>query len=357
MKLNVALCALLAVLPFASAQAAEEKSPFEVELGGYIKMYGNYTSQDTAPGTDVRNTDILRRTEVHFNAEHKLESGTKVGVHVETLADAGADFAIDESLIYFSGDWGNINFGAKDGAAFLLQVAAPSADKDIDGVRQQIQPVNITATGLAIGETDYDQNISAKSDKITYITPLYEGFQAGVSYTPEVDSSRGANGNSLSNDDTTANSQVFDGAVRFQKKFKDFKLTTGAGYTQAQRETGPGDNVRHAWNAALVLGYKGLDVGAAYQLDDEASSDGNDVTYTVFGIGYKTGKMNYGASYYIKDDNVGTAIDTRRATFGVSYDYAPGMSLRSSFSHFTSEADTGVSRDANSFLMGMQINF
>ena len=48
-------------------------------------------------------------------------------------------FEIEESYAYFSGAWGRVNFGSEDGAAFLLQVAAPSADANIDGLRQQVQ--------------------------------------------------------------------------------------------------------------------------------------------------------------------------------------------------------------------------
>ena len=354
--------ALKLVLPFMAyaciqpAFAAEDKA-FDVELGGYFKGYVNYTDQDTTPAAGVRDTDILRRTEIHFNAERELDNGTTVGVHVEGNADPGADFSIDESLLYVKGDWGNINFGGKDGAAFLLQVAAPSADKDVDGVRQQIQPVNLTAFGLPVGETDYDQNISAKSDKITYITPLFDGFQAGVSYTPDVGASRGSNGNSLDGDETDATSDVVDVAVRYQKKFGDFKLTTGAGYTQAHREIDTGEDTRQAWNVGLTLGFKNFSIGAAHQNDDEASVDNDDVTYTAFGADYKMGKVTFGGSYYIKDDNVGTAIETKRSTLGVSYDFAPGMSLRSSYSHLKSEADTGADRSADSFILGTQINF
>lgn len=253
---------------------------------------------------------------------------------------------------------GKYQFRCERRRGFLLQVAAPSADKDIDGVRQQIQPVNLTAFGLPVGETDYDQNISAKSDKITYITPLLAGFQAGVSYTPEVEASRGGNGNALDGDDTAPTSDVVDLAARYETKLSNVKIVTGAGFTNAQAETGPADD-RQAWNIGTTIGFKGVSLGAAYMQDDEGSED-DEVTYKVVGIDYKLPsyeKITLGASYYNKDDQVGTEIETERYTAGVNYKYAPGVAIRSSVSHLTSEADGGSEYEATSFVTGLLIDF
>ncbi len=347
------LCLSVSGLVFvAPAYAAE---PLDISLGGYFKGYMNYTDQDNAPGVGVDETGILRRTEIHFDGETKLENGLIVGVHVEGLADAGSGFDIDESHAYFAGDWGLVNLGAKDGAAFLLQVAAPSADKDIDGVRQQIQPVNLSAFGVGVGETDYDQNISAKSDKITYITPKFSGLQVGFSYTPEVEASRGGNGNSLDGDDTAANSDVVDGAVKYETEFSGLKITTGAGYTRAVRETGPGED-RQAWNAGMSVKIKNFGIGAAYQNDDEGSDD-DDVSYSVVGVDYKMGDYLFGASYYRKNDDVGTEVDTDRITAGVNYKLAPGISFRSSVSRLESDVTGGDEFKATSFVLGTIIDF
>ena len=48
----------------------------------------------------------------------------------------------EESYAYFSGAWGRVNFGKEDGAAYLLQVAAPSADSNVDGLRQYVAGTN-----------------------------------------------------------------------------------------------------------------------------------------------------------------------------------------------------------------------
>lgn len=55
---------------FASPALAE---PAEVKLGGYFKGYVNYTEQDTV-GTGVKDFDILRRSEIHFDAKKNLRT-------------------------------------------------------------------------------------------------------------------------------------------------------------------------------------------------------------------------------------------------------------------------------------------
>ncbi|PZP57458.1 MAG: hypothetical protein DI586_00035 [Micavibrio aeruginosavorus] len=347
------LCAAIFAIP---AHAAENENGFDIELGGYMKVYGNYTDQDSASaGPGVNKTGILRSSEIHFNAEKTLENGLKIGVHVEGQADAGDDFDTDETFLYASGDWGQINFGGKDGAAFLLQTAAPSADRDIDGVRQQIVPINTTALGVPVGETDYDHNISAKNDKITYLTPLYSGLQAGVSYTPELDASRGNNGNSIDGDDAAPTSDIWDMALRYQSTIEDVKITTGAGYTHATAETGGAED-RDAWNAGLVLGYDAFSIGVSYQVDDEGSED-DDVSYLAVGGNYKIDKLTLGLSYYHKEDDVGTEIDTDRYTGGLSYTLSPGVQFRSSMSQYKIDVAGGEEFDATSAVVGILVDF
>jgi hypothetical protein len=59
---------------------------------------------------------------------------------------------VDETYAYFQGDWGRVNLGSEDGAAYLLQVAAPSADSNIDGLRVYIQGWDqATWTGATAG--------------------------------------------------------------------------------------------------------------------------------------------------------------------------------------------------------------
>jgi len=140
--------AAIAGLLLASAPA---QAQMELTIGGHSKNYVGWLDQDeTAGASNVNEFDIVRESELHFNGESTLDNGLTFGFQVEMEVD-GADDAntIEESYIYLSGTWGRVNFGSEDGAGYLLQVSAPSADSNIDGIRQYIQPVNYGATAAA----------------------------------------------------------------------------------------------------------------------------------------------------------------------------------------------------------------
>ena len=163
-KLLLAGVAAVAMAAVATPAAAE----IELELGGFAKGYFSYVDQDEAAGLDVRPLDIIRHTEVHAGGETTLDNGLTVGVRLEAEADGNDAAGIEESYAYFSGGWGRVNVGAEDGSNYLLQVAAPSADSNVDGVRSFVQPLNLQSLRGAIGQ-----------------------LNAIAAYTGEVDSSLG----------------------------------------------------------------------------------------------------------------------------------------------------------------------
>lgn len=346
---GAALCTMTAAYP---ALAADD-SAMQLSLGGYFKAYMSYVDQDEAAGQGVRSVDMLRQTEIHFNGKTTLDNGLTVGTHIEGRADGGDDFAVDESFIFFSGDWGKVNVGRTYGAPYLLQVVAPSADTNVDGRLQLIQPINFTAAGLTnIDETDYDQDVSAKTDKLTYITPVFSGFQAGFTFTPTVsDTSRALTGNSTNDPDL---SDVYEGAIRFENKIDDTtSYSVGAGYTRAQIESASTDE-RQAWNVGVDANIGAIGVGAAYQVDDLGSNT-DDVKYLVVGADYTVDNMVYGASYYNKNDDVNT-VDFDRYSVGATYNVIPGLSFRGSVGYYDIEQGA-TNVNATAVLIGTDIKF
>src|SRR5262249_5161083 len=127
------------------------------------------------------------------------------------LANGSNATTTDEVYGYGSGGWGRVNLGAEDGSAYLLQVAAPSADSNVDGLRTNIAGVNPTVPfgtavlATAVGTSnlldnwDYQQADFRATDRLTYLTPKFNGFQAGVSYAPKTGLTSNTAG--MSNDD------------------------------------------------------------------------------------------------------------------------------------------------------------
>ena len=381
---TAALAGLVAVAA-APAMAQGDQSALKLDLGGYFRGYVTYASQDTAAGTDERNIDILRDTEIHFTGETTLDNGLTVGVHVETqtdMVDDNTDF-VDESYMYVSGSWGRVNFGGEDGAAYLLQVAAPSADSNYDGIRQYIDAVNYTGaaaafTGLTTAEWDYAQDVTASSDKITYLSPVFNGFQAGVSYTPDVTATSfntlgvetTAASNSLGgvglDDVAGAYGSAWDLAARYEGQFDQFGLTLGAGYTHVDlEEDAAGEDDVQAWNVGAAVTFGGFGVGLVYTENDNGQDNSpvgqtdNETDTWVLGADYTTGPWKLGASWYNRDDEnfSGTdELDTDRYSGGVTYTYGPGMTFRGSV-HYIDHEVAADDMDATTFLIGSQVNF
>ena len=400
-KLLLSTVALTGLAVIATPAAAQ----VQLDIGGYFKGYGFYTDQDEDDsGTgDAREFDIIRNTEIHFGGETTLDNGLTVGAHLEVEADNDAagrtnsdSFEVDESYVYFSGGWGRVNFGAEDGAAYLLQVAAPSADSNIDGIRQFVNPFNYIASGgsnitrLSVEGggangrrgIDYDQDIALKDDKLTYLSPIMNGFQLGLSYTPELGDDADEDAAALDDEDEDLGS-VYEAALRYEGMFNNVGVILGAGYTHAELESSGTANSgleddRVAWNVGADFDIGPFGLGVVYTEDNYADSvpgfgaiglsQDDEEELWVVGVDYTTGPFKLGASY-IDIDNTGDVIgadgtggvETQRYTGGVVYTYGPGMSFRGSISHIEHENVAGlVSGDeleATSLTIGTQINF
>ena len=354
MRILLSTVAAAAVLVSTLAFAQDEGKGINLGMTGYFKGYTVYNSQDEAAGTEARDFDIIRDTEIHFVGSMSLDNGLTVGVDVGSTVDQGDSFDIQDSYVYFQGGLGKVNFGATDGAAYLLQVAAPSADANLDGMDQYFTPVNYAATGVAALEGlefDYDQDLTTPpSDKLTYITPNFAGFQAAVSWTPEVrSSSRSLNGV----DDGTGLSDAIDLAARFDNETSWGSYAIGAGYTTAEE--------RDLWNVGVDFNIGAFGIGGVYTHDnmDEAATATSQRQY-VLGVDYTVGSYVLGASYLNQNNEFGAdEIDTQRYTAGVTYKFGPGVDFKGVVSHINHDVDAalGSDVDATSVLVGTSISF
>jgi len=409
------MCTAVALTGLALAAPAKADG-IKLDLAGHFKGYVTWLSQDTESGTSERHLDILRETEIHFTGETTLDNGLTVGVHHEADIDSDtpnsslsnsqtADtFKTEESYAYFSGAWGRVNFGKEDGANYLLEVAAPSADENFDGLRQYINPVNYGLTGIGglvsavpsghgffqTGKLDYADDVTGYANKLTYLTPVFSGFQFGGSYTPDVANgafaalpSGGFSSGALeasrafgvhANDVPGVYGSAWEGSGRYEGQWHDFGLTVGGGYSHVSLQStsvGTADlDSYHEWNAGADVTWAAFNLGAVYtQNNGGVHHDGNDRTW-VLGADYTTGPFKLGVSWLNNHQGLGDGptlaaggadngqIRTNRYAGGVVYTYGPGMTFRGSVGYVKSE----LPQDADSIkgtdvLLGTQINF
>lgn len=334
----------------------------KLDLAGHAKVYGVYNNNDEAAATSLDELNIRKETEIHFTGETTLDSGLTVGAHVELDMDRDDANSVEESYIYMSGGWGRVNVGEEDGVAYLLQVAAPSADSNVDGLRQYISTYSANGTSGNTLRLDYDHVApgSSQYNKVTYMTPVFNGFQAGASYIPTM--SDDANGVSAVNTDNDA-ADYKDGielAVRYEGAYEGVGVAFGAGYGKYDIESNTGgagnptDDAK-TWNAGLDLDFAGFGFGVAYlDQDTEINTVETDVTTMVAGGDYQMGAYKLGLSYLNQETEVaGVETDIDRWTAGASYSYGPGMSFRGSVSMI----DNDNNFDATEVTLGTQINF
>lgn len=347
-KVLLAGTALLGLAAISTPAAAE----VNLDLGGYFRGYGVYADNDEPAGLSLREFDFRRDTEIHFSGETTTDGGLTLGVHYELAVGGPVD--TDEAYLYFSGQFGRLNFGSEDGAAYLLQVAAPSADSNVDGMRVYIQGLetdlwddNLINASVSAGTVlEYDHADFENTDRLTYLTPKWNGFQAGVSYAPEA--GQNAVGNNLagmaSDNDLNQYEDLWEVGARWDGEFEGFGISLGAGFSTADVENGVAVLVGDAsgdlqtWNAGLNVTFGAFSVGAAYlaqetevavalapQVNDDAERD----TWVV-GLGWDNGPYHLGASYLSTDFETAGAdvLDAERFTIGGGMTYSAGATLR-----------------------------
>jgi predicted porin len=335
---KILLCsAALVGVAFAAAPAMAQ---VDVTVGGHTKNYFGYADNDD----DAREWDMLRESEIHFNAEGTADNGLTYGFHVETEADGDDSMDVEESYLYLASNLGRLNLGSEDGAAYLLQVAAPSADANIDGLRQYINPFS------DIESIDYDNDATGTSEKVTYLSPNWNGLQLGVSYTPSIEAdTSGLEGFSPDDDD-----DFYEGAVRYEGTFNNIGFALGGGYGESG-----GDDDFQQWNVGADFDIGAFGVGAAYteeESDDVVLGDSEQDTIVV-GADYTTGPFQFGVSYLNLDGGDDTA-DADRYAAGVVYTLTQGLTLRGSVQYVDADDDAaGDDEDATAVLGGIQFNF
>jgi len=353
-KLLLSGAALVAMAAAAPAQA----EGLSLDVAGHFKGYATYSDYDNTTGTAHRDFNFRKETEVHFTGETTLDNGLTVGVHVELNVDGNDNGVfgsniVEESYAYFSGGWGRVNFGDEDGAAYLLQVAVPSVDSNVDGIRQYINASQFT-------RLDYDHAIAGNewATKYTYMTPVFNGFQAGVSYTPTVEYAADMAAPSVA---PVNYEDAWEVAVRYEGAFSGVGVTAGAGYSHADGVGVVSD--MKAYNVGVDLDISNFGVGVAYlKQDDVTFFATDDIRTWVAGVDYQLGAYKLGLSYLDeKDETLGAAAQkSKRWTTGASYSYGPGMSFRGSLSYIDVENQFGaanVDNDGFEVLVGTQINF
>ena len=344
----LATTAIAAATGLAMLSSPAEAQSLKLGISGYFQAYVGYFDADNLGNT--RHFDFFKESEIHFNGEVALDNGMKVGIDVQLEGETSGD-QIDESYLYFQGDFGKVILGSENSAAYLMSYGAPTADSNFDGADPNYPDI---LGGINFA---YVTNMSGDSEKITYMTPRFAGFAAGVSWTPDNTEDQAGRPMPAIDEDLAQQNDIWEFAINYENKFGDFgvlgSVTYGFGNTERKGALAVED--QDQWSVGLNLTYAGFTVGGTYVRDDQGLSGDNERETWAFGLSWANGPLRVGASAAFNDNNA--TFDTDRYALGAAYTYAPGMQLRGSLLYFDTHDHPNDIDEGFAAVMGTVITF
>jgi hypothetical protein len=193
----------------ATAPASAQKKGNTVKLGlkGYMEQVVGFAF-DRAKAEDISDNtfgdgdavagrgsfDIDTESEIHFKGSGKLDNGITILADVQLEVSGSPGNIIDEQYLIVRGNFGQVILGSEDNAGHLMTIGYSGTWAT--GVGQNLTfdttdwihlPQGIDPTRRFDGTLNDPRLRSTENDsnKISYFTPRFEGFQLGASYIPK----------------------------------------------------------------------------------------------------------------------------------------------------------------------------
>jgi predicted porin len=142
------------------------------------------------PGNEHNTDGLFQDAEIHFTGSTVLDNGLEVGARIELAGEDDDDSQIDEAWIYFSGGFGEVRMGSLDEALALMCVFPPGGTENFSAFSPNQWGANtLTSNSVCSGVDD-----EGDAQKLLYLSPIFGGFQLGLSYTPSGDKKSHADG-------------------------------------------------------------------------------------------------------------------------------------------------------------------
>ena len=336
----------------AAVLAASPAAAQELKLSAFQQFMASGGDSD-ADGSD-RGWAFSTNTEVHVNGSIMADNGITFGFRVEFEADSGEDNNVDENSVWASGSFGKLEFGNNDGAEDTFMVNGSNSGVDYGGVGNPTSNFLSTAyAGDARTSVDFANGVdTSDATKITYTTPNFNGFSAGVSYTP--DSADGTDGNAYNAENDSGIHDHIGIGLGYDGEFNGVGIEIGlvGGFGKADAE--PEDNV-YGIGGGVAVSVAGFTIAAGGIFDDADGNGGEGYAFDL-GIGYAQGPWNFSVNgIYSEDDDSNDELLGGSANVG--YNLAPGVSVF--LTGFIGEEDLGSGDDNDivAVTSGLKLSF
>lgn len=349
-KVLLATTALIA----ASAFAAPAHAELQVTVGGFTAFQAAMYDNDTANNSD---RDFQSEAQILVRADATADNGLMYGAKVLMDASTSDSTNSDEVGIYLAGSWGRLEMGDDDGASELNVTAPTVGIGQINGSYDDYVPTG--DRGHALNDRGYHNFTAFDSDdntKVTYYTPKFSGFQAGVSYVPQ-----GNVGETVSLTDTPV-TDTFEVGLGYDGEFNGVMVKVGGNYNFGDSNTAVED--LSTWSVGAQLGYNGFRFGGGYTDNGDslsAVSTANDSSSSWnVGATYENGPWGVGISYLDVDfDTNGDSASTLGSdgnggdytawALGGTYTVAPGLTVGADLAFYDRNRAAGA--DTNGYVL------
>jgi outer membrane protein OmpU len=397
----------------------------KVTVGGYTNFEAGYMNDDdtgtssaghtTAGGAPnaihERGQAFREDTQVDFKIDGKNDSGLGYGGEIDLLADTSADVQdrginASKTYIYMDGSWGRFEMGSEVGADGTMKVDAGTiarATGGINGDANYFANSNSTflamaALPLAYGSTGGQNGVVKNNlgdhaeeniNKVTYYTPRWWGFQAGVSYLPdETNRGQGAPlatfaaplGPDRSNNNAGLSQNIWTGGINYDNKFGDWGVTAAVTGERGTAQTVTSERLA-AWNAGAKVSYMGWSLAGSYgdwgKSNTLTAANSKSTWYADAGIAYEYGPFGASFTYLYSKFDCGTVAAAAGNTAncgahaanlgenkyqsysgGVDYKLAPGLTPYAEFTYYNQRAFTVANENKGYVgILGTQLNF
>ena len=351
------------------AASASAQTP-KVTVGGFIDFQAGFADDDLDAAQ--REYGFRNDTEVSIRVDGKSDSGLGYGAVMDLEADVTGD-ANNEGLnasrtyVYLDGGFGRFELGSNEGASTTMTVDAGNiavATGGIDGawvffantpgafISTPALPLEHGSTALLNDES------TVNSNKLTYYSPRFSGFQLGLSYSPDLTD----RGQAVTRNDTTLGNagDIFELAANYEGQFDMVNLGVAGAYIFGDGDTGTEDI--NAWNLGAMVGYKGFSLAGSYGDWDEslmATGTNGEGDYFTLGAAYEGGPFGLSVTYMDSELDMGAASnDFDNLVFGADYKLAPGLTPYAELSLYDFDAPgAAADNDGTVFILGTQLAF
>jgi hypothetical protein len=322
--------------------------PMAVTVGGY---YNSVVYSQDADEFENRNLGVHNDGEIIFKGKGKTKNGLEIGFQVQLEAEgADEDDYIDENYIYAKGDFGKVEIGAENNAAYKQQVTAPRflGWKTFD---------NNFKTWAKVSSFDKPlmDDIDGDALKINYYSPKVNGFQISYSITPDARETSGDSGFYEDDGDmddggavTTKGSASALG-IKYSGTIGKMKVKASYGVNELDEDTGVAPREDTAMGLSVTSGK--TTIGGTMFTKDE---DGAETDVLHYAVAYKMTKATQ-IGLMMHNQEADNGDETNITAIGGSTKIGAGAKL--TYSYEMIEDDNEAKGDSIFMGVGLLLKF